>query len=160
MKFSYLSFLCLLVIQFSCDDKRVFEEYADFDQKYWLADSVQYFNFEIDRPETSYNLYLNVRNTNTYPYHNLYVKYQLLDSTGNTITENLVNKNLYDAKTGEPNGSGLGDIYSHQFLLQENISFVNKGSYRLSLQQYMRQDTLKGIVSVGVRLENSISSNE
>ncbi len=160
MKLNYLIFLCLLISQFSCDDRRVFEEYADFDQKFWLADSVQSFNFEIDQPDKSYNLFLNVRNTNTYPYHNLYVKYQLLDSTGNTITENLINKNLYDAKTGEPQGSGLGDIFSHQFLIQENISFATKGSYSLSLQQYMRQDTLKGLVSAGFRLEYSSATNE
>ncbi|MEP2771225.1 MAG: gliding motility lipoprotein GldH [Fulvivirga sp.] len=160
MKLSYLLFVGLLIIQFSCDDKRIFEDYADFEKKYWLADSIQYFNLEIDQPEMSYNLYLNVRNTNTYPYHNLYVKYQVLDSSGNTITENLVNKNLYNAKTGEPKGSGLGDIFSHQFLLEENFTFTKKGSYRLSLQQYMRQDTLKGIVSAGIRLEHSTSSNE
>lgn len=160
MKLSYLAIALLVIMQFSCDDKRVFEEYADFDQKFWLADSTPNFQFDIDDTEKTYNLYLNIRNTNTYPYHNLYVKYVLQDSSGNNIKEELVNKTLYNEKTGEPYGSGLGDIYSHQFLLAENLTFNESGMYRVTLQQYMRQDTLSGIVSAGVRLEHNLNSSD
>lgn len=160
MKLNRLVFAFLLIILFACDDQRVFESYADFDQKYWLADSTAQFQFNIDDTAQSYNLYLNIRNINTYPYHNLYIKYALKDSTGDNLMEDLVNHNLYNEKTGEPYGSGLGDIYSHQFILREDFTFPENGAYIVDLDQYMRQDTLKGIVSAGIRLELNKSNNE
>ena len=159
MKIIRLALASLLMLQLSCYDSRLYEDYADFDQKIWLADSTAQFQFEVDNPDLKYNLYLNIRNTNTYPYHNLYVRYQLQDSTGNELINELVNQNLYNEKTGEPLGSGLGDIYSHQFLLRKDISFSQSGIYHVSLDQYMRQDTLQGIVSAGIRLEKNVSDD-
>ena len=58
-----------------------------------------------------------------------------------------------DAKTGKPQGKGLGDIYTHQFDLLKNYTFQKPGSYQIKLKQYMRQDPLPEINSVGIRVE-------
>jgi len=145
--------LCILI--FGCDDARYYEKNVDFDNKIWLADSVASFPVAIENSDQTYNLYLNIRNVNTYPYHNLYVKYSIADSSGNEVAGDLINNSLFHEKTGKPYGSGLGDIFSHQFLFLEDYKFGKSGTYTIEVQQFMRQDSLKGIVSAGVRVEHA-----
>jgi len=147
-----LAILLLLGLT-QCDDNRVFEENTDFDQKVWTADSLPSFRFQIDEPGQAYNIYWNVRNTVAYPFRNLYLTYYLEDTLGQTIKTDLYEMNLFEARTGEPYGSGLGDIFSHQILALPNYKFDTAGMYQIRLQQYMRRDSLPEILSVGVRVE-------
>ncbi|WP_254245004.1 gliding motility lipoprotein GldH [Hymenobacter sp. BRD67] len=55
-------------------------------------------------------------------------------------------------KTGEPLGAGTGDIFDHQFLALKQQHFARPGAYKLTLEQYMRQNQLPGIMAVGVRV--------
>jgi gliding motility-associated lipoprotein GldH len=67
---------------------------------------------------------------------------------------------LFHEKTGEPFGSsGLGYVFEHQFPLLENYTFKNPGKYTMRFEQFMRTDTLKGVLSVGIRVEKSQNSN-
>jgi len=125
----------------------------DFAQNLWLADSIATFEFEITETQPKYNLYYNVRNSISYPYHNLYVQYTLEDSTGNVQSKALQNMDLFDPVTGEPLGDGLGDIFDHRILAISDHQFNNPGWYRFKVQQFMRQDSLPLILSVGLRVE-------
>lgn len=137
----------------SCDSSRVYEDFNDMDEAFWHLDSVQTFSFEIDDPERSYNVLATFRNASSYPYYNLYFQYTLQDSAGSILQQELKQVDLFDPITGEPFGSGLGDLFDHSFVLQENYVFENAGKYSLSLEQYMRRDTLPFIMSVGSRVE-------
>jgi gliding motility-associated lipoprotein GldH len=71
------------------------------------------------------------------------------------LAQKLVFHDLFDA-TGRPYGqSGIGDLYDHQFLLLEKFRFPNPGTYSLRLTQFSREDTLKGVMAVGVRVERA-----
>ena len=73
----------------------------------------------------------------------------------------MVNNTLFDPKTGKPLGqSGIGDVFDHQFKLQENYKFDNIGEHTIQLQQYMRKDTLMGIYAVGIRIEKCSPSSQ
>ena len=120
-----------------------------------MVDNKPSFDFEIPDRNRKYNLYVNVRNTASYEYHNIYFKYTMKDSDGVMVREELVERNLFDPKTGHPLGSGLGDIFDIQLPLLENYSFEEPGKYNLELQQYMRHDTLRHVLSVGLRVESS-----
>ncbi len=135
-----------------CDQSRVYEENYDFAQKTWPVDTVPAFEFEVVAPDKTYNIFWNVRNTIDYPYRNLYLTYYLEDTLGRRIATDLHNMLLFDPKTGEPYGSGLGDIFSHQIMALPDYKFDTAGIYRIRLEQYMRTDTLKEVLSVGVRV--------
>lgn len=60
-----------------------------------------------------------------------------------------------DPKTGEPQGKGMGDIYDNQILSLSSVKFPQKGEYIFSIQQYMRQDPLPDIMSIGIRVEKA-----
>lgn len=144
----------LLFFLFSCDNARVFEEYKNFENKKWSAREVVTFNFTIQDTNQSYRIYYNIRNMLTYPYYNIYSKYELADQTGKILESKMIENNLMHPQTGEPLGTAAsGDLFDNQFPLLENYKFAKIGNYQLRLRQYMRMDELPEIVAVGIRVE-------
>lgn len=147
-------FFLLFVFLLGCDPARIYEKNQDFDQRFWLSTEQPEFEFLITDTATSYNVYGNVRNTIAYPFARLFFTYSLRDSLGNTVQEKLVDHTLFDPSSGKPQGtSGLGDIYDHQIPLLAGYRFSKPGAFTLRLEQFMRQDTLPGVLAVGVRVE-------
>jgi gliding motility-associated lipoprotein GldH len=132
----------------------VYEQNVEFSDRTWkVNDSVQ---LEFDIPDTTqrYNLYMDVRNSIDYPYARLFTNYQLIDPATATVSKKMLAEFLFDQKTGEPFGqTAIGDVYDHQFIFLSNYSFPKPGKFKVSFQQFMRQDTLKGILAVGLRVE-------
>lgn len=155
-KISVVVFLLALI---SCDEKRVFEKNNDFSGKVWYIDSLQVFKFKVEEIDKPYNLLVNVRNSENYPYYNLFIRYYLQDSSGQEIKSQQTELILMEPNTGKPLGDGLGDIFSHKFEILKNFSFPKKGTYIFKLKQYMRQDPLPEIYSIGFRLED-VSKNK
>lgn len=150
----------VVILLISCDQTRVYDQNADFSQGYWLINEKPEFDFVIDTSIDKYTLYGNIRNSVSYPYARIFYTYYLLDSAGNELQKKLVTQYLFDAKTGKPLGSsGLGDIYDHQFELLKDYRFKYPGKYKLKLEQFMRTDTLEGILAVGLRVENTSRPN-
>lgn len=149
----YLSIIIIGLTMVSCDSSRVYGDFHDMENAFWPLDSVQRFTFTIEDTTRKYNLLATFRNSSSYPYYNIYFKYTLEDTLGRIKKEELKEYHFFDPKTGEPLGSGLGDLFDHKVPLEDSLIFSNKGEYTLSLQQYMRMDTLPFIISVGARVE-------
>jgi len=150
MKKPLIIFL-LAFLAAACNSNQAFEEYYDFEEYSWNLDSIPSFEFSIEDREAKH-VFVNVRNTISYGYQNLYLSYQLLDEFGNELESELINIPIFDEKTGKPFGSG-SSIYEQRFQIIENYSFPKEGKYSLSIAQYMREIDLKQIVSIGVRIE-------
>lgn len=151
----YLCFAVLATLLVSCDSERVYEENIDFDQPFWTKGNVPEFTFQIEEPAVSYNILINVRNGFDYPFYNLYYQYELMDSIGNTLEKDMLELILFDAKTGEPFGSGLGDLFDHQKPVLEDYHFPESGKYSIAFTHFMRPDTLPLVLSVGARVEKT-----
>ncbi|MEQ1584419.1 MAG: gliding motility lipoprotein GldH [Cyclobacteriaceae bacterium] len=153
MKYNFF-FLFTLLFLAGCDSNRVFENYKEFEDRAWRVNDPAVFEFQIKDVSKKYNLYYNVRNSLEYPYARIFVQYSLADSIGTELTKKLASNFLFDQKTGRPLGrSGLGDVLDNQFLLLSNQSFKTEGTYRFRLDQFNRQDTLKGVLAIGLRVE-------
>jgi len=146
-------FASLLLVIAGCDKQRVFEGKKDFIDRFWVFNNPAEFEFEINEPDKSYNLFLNIRNTAKYQYQNIYLQYYLEDSTGRLLSKELKNIQLFNSITGVPLGNGLGDLFDIEKVFLEDYSFENSGKYRLRVDQFMRQDSLPEILSVGLRVE-------
>jgi gliding motility-associated lipoprotein GldH len=154
MRLGYI--LILLSVLCACDSDRLYEQNIILKERYWRVDEPLVFDFHIDDPSQRYSIYYNVRNSLEFPYARLFVQYTLSDSVGTTIANKLNAQYLFDQKTGKPFGqSGIGDVFDHQFLIIEKYKFNQPGKYQLKIEQYNRQDTLRGILAVGFRLEKS-----
>jgi gliding motility-associated lipoprotein GldH len=153
---SLFIFLSAAVLLSACDDGRVFEKNYDFENRYWLANDQPSFQFNITDTSAQYNLFCNVRNTVSFPYSRIFIKYYVDDSLAAPTEKRLIEKFLFDKSTGKPQGSsGLGDIYDQRILLMQNHRFPHAGKYKVKFEQFMRMDTLPGILAVGLRVEKA-----
>jgi gliding motility-associated lipoprotein GldH len=151
----YLFAIFIAVIFLACDPDRVYEQNHTIPNSQWYIDSIPGFTFTIDDTTAAYNIYYNIRNANSYPYYNLYLTYYLLDEQGNQVAARLQELTLLDPKSGKNLGKGLGDIFDHQIVALPNYRFQKSGTYTIKIKQYMRQDPLPDIMSVGIRVEKA-----
>lgn len=149
-------YLMLAFIEVSCDNRRLFEDNREFTDRSWKVTEEPKFQFAVKDTSARYNLYFNIRNSLNYPYARIFITFHLYDSAGKELIKKLVNDDLFDQKTGRPLGdSGLGDLYDHQFTVLKNHQFTYPGQYSIKLDQFMRQDTLQGVIAAGVRIEKA-----
>lgn len=159
MRIVIVSLLCTVLLA-ACHNDRVFERNEDLTNRVWSVNNKPAFDFVIEDTTITYNLYCNIRNEVSYPKANLYFTYYLKDSTGVQLEKKLMTEFLFDKKTGKPFGkSGLGDIYDHQILILKDYKFKRISQYTISFEQFMRADTLQGIIAVGLRVEKVPTEN-
>jgi gliding motility-associated lipoprotein GldH len=152
-------FVLLITMLFSaCDEERVYEKNFDFEDRFWPVSQKPEFEFEILDNQVNYNLYCNIRNSVSFPYSRLFIQYSLEDSAGTSLQKQLKPAFLFDQHSGKPEGaSGLGDIYDQRIPLLRNYHFANTGKYKVRFEQYMRTDSLQGVLAVGLRVEKAIA---
>ncbi len=149
-----LLILAPLLVLFSCNRSRVYEQHVDFEEKAWLVQNKPEFEFEIKDHTKNYNLYYTIRNSLDFPFSRIFVNYSLEDSTHTQLRKELLSAYVFDQKTGKPFGdSGIGDLFDHRFPIITNYHFDKPGKYAITLEQFNRLDTLKGVLAVGVRVE-------
>lgn len=151
LKGSLLFGLLAMVLLSSCDSNRYFEQNIEIPQEQWPIDETKEFMVDINDTTSLYNFYLNVRNTNDYPFANLYVfietTFPNAEVAIDTVELQLANLD------GKWLGSGYGKYKYHHFILRRAIRFVENGTYTFRIDQGMRKDPLEGISDIGIRLE-------
>lgn len=146
--------LFLFVILFAgCDSERVYESDFDFADQSWHMDSIPSFEFQIDEVEGN-DVLLKIRNSLDFPFRNCYMTYYLEDSAGSVLSTDLVNFQLFDETTGKPFGKG-NSVFQHSEKILSDYDFPSTGIYRLRIAQYMREVSLDGTYSIGVRIEEA-----
>jgi gliding motility-associated lipoprotein GldH len=150
----FILFAPITLILFCCDSNRVFEKNYPFQNRSWKASEPVEFEFTVEDTTLFCHVYFTVRNSLEYPYARLFVQYTLRDTAGAILQKKLSTQYLFDQKSGKPLGrSAIGDVFDHQFLLLPNYRFPYPGKYRLTLEQFNRDEDLKGVMAVGVRIE-------
>ncbi|MEO8147313.1 MAG: gliding motility lipoprotein GldH [Bacteroidia bacterium] len=155
---SKLSVLCcytVAVTLFSaltcCDKERVFEQNQKINDRSWSENNPLVFNVDIKDTASYYNMYINIRNADTYRFSNLYI-FMTTKLPMNQIEKDTLQLVLANDE-GKWLGSGLGDIFESRILFKEKIKFINSGNYQFTMQQAMRLNPLPGILDVGIRVE-------
>lgn len=152
---SVLYFLVLIALV-SCDKKRVFDEYKSVGNA-WNKDSIVSFDLPEMDVKKQYNLFLNIRDNNDYPFNNLFLIVSLEQPNKKTLVDTL------EYQMANPDGSLLGDgftdIKESKLVYKERVKFI-PGAYKVHIKQAVRQTgkvtgvkELKGITDVGFRIE-------
>ncbi|MDD3211041.1 gliding motility lipoprotein GldH [Bacteroides graminisolvens] len=136
---------------FSCDNGSVYHSFKHVNPKGWSKHDT--LSFEIGLKETAYryNIRAQIRNLSSYAYQDLYlcIKSNIPDSTiwqTDTIKFQLINKE------GEIIGKGWGDLYELSVPYRNNI-LVKPGKYTIKISHEMKDNYLKGINDVGIKVE-------
>ena len=155
LKSSFLYFLVLIAL-ISCDKKRVFDEYKTVGNG-WNKDSIVSFDLPAVDIKKQYNLFINIRDNNDYPFNNLFLIVNMEQPDKRTIVDTL------EYQMANPDGSLLGegftDVKDNKLIYKERMKF-NSGSYKIHIKQAVRQTgkvsgvvKLEGITDVGFRIE-------
>jgi gliding motility-associated lipoprotein GldH len=141
---------------FSCETNAIYKSIEDLKDSSWFIKQEPTFVVDVEDETIPYNIYILVRNASQYGFNNLYITRYIYGPDKKPLSVRLEEMILFDTKTGKPLGDGLGDIFDHKFLSTRNFKFPKKGKYTFKLKQYMRQDPLPYIMSVGISVEKPI----
>lgn len=152
-------FILLLLLVISCDKKRVFDEYKSVG-KTWHKDSIVTFELPKLDPKKFFNLYVNVRDNDDYPFNNLFLIVSLEQPNRKVKVDTL------EYQMTNPDGTLLGDgftdVKESKLFYKDKVNFTQKGIYKVHIQQATRQTgkiegvtTLPGISDVGFRIEST-----
>jgi len=123
----------------------------------WSYQYKPVFEVTINPEDTAYlyNIYVNIRHQDAYPYSNIWLLIGTQYPGDSTHTQSRrVELPLADA-AGKWLGSGLDDIYEHRIPIQERAILNKPGTYRFTFEQNMRQNPLPYVMNVGLRIEKA-----
>lgn len=148
-------FATLLLV--SCDKKRVFDQYKTVGDA-WQKDSIANFTYNNQDTTERYDLFLNLRSNNDYPFDNIFLIVSVETPGGMTKVDTLEYK-MADGD-GKLLGEGFSDVKESKLFYIEKHKFSAIGDYKIGIQQAVRQSgkvdgekELKGITEVGFRIE-------
>jgi len=152
--FFYLVLSASLLLFAGCaDPNTVIDQNSEVANHNWTYLNRFKFTFKIDDEKPGYNLYMNLRVTGDYKYSNLFV---LISQTGPGIKNAVKRYEMRLAKKdGEWLGKGSGNLYSFQEPFLINHKFPAKGTYTFTLEQNMRDNPLREVSDVGMRVEKA-----
>lgn len=86
---------------------------------------------------------------------NIWLSYLLKGPAGDTIIRSTDNLFLFQPGSGKPLGSGCRERFFITAFFLKGIRLKDTGTYRLYIRHQMRDDTLKGVQALGIRLKKS-----
>lgn len=150
-----------LILLASCDSNTVHTEYKPVIEGSWDKEVIMGFTFSDIDTINRHNVFINVRNDNSFPYSNLILIAELNFPNGETIKDTL------EYAMAQPDGTwlgkGNGTLKENKLWYKENIVFPTKGVYNLKLSHAMRDNGnidgviyLEGIIDIGFAIEKTI----
>ncbi|MFO7868796.1 MAG: gliding motility lipoprotein GldH [Bacteroidales bacterium] len=120
----------------------------------WSKDSVLDFNIPVKDTHNIYSITLNISNTDSYGYSNLYL------FTSITFPDNKVYKDTVEFVLATDKGEWIGEesfsTYTNTFMLRRGVKFPQPGIYTFSFEQAMRcknkSCSISGIKSITLSL--------
>jgi gliding motility-associated lipoprotein GldH len=118
----------------------------------WPSSLKPDIEFSISDTASLYNVSIVLRHTDAYHFNNLYVR-----ATVQAPGEKQPRTGDYDLLLATNDkgwiGTAMDDIYDTRIVVQPRTRFSKAGTYHFIMEQLMREDPLKNILSVGLRLE-------
>ncbi len=154
----YFFFFFLLILGISCNENLIVSEYQSNPSGVWAKEDVKQFTFDQKDTISSYDIFIDIRNDDFFPFSNLFIIADLIDPNGNIQRDTLEYEMA--RPDGEWLGKGLGSIKENKLWYKENINFTVNGVYMLELSHAMRKNganegilELQGITDVGFSIE-------
>ena len=135
----------------ACTDTAVLDKNVAIAGNAWHYDDQPELIAHITNTDQQYDVYLNLRHTPDYRYSNIFVRIHQSGPGMPDTTER------FELRLAEPDGRWLGrstgSLYAHQQLIKENVHFPDTGLYHFTIEQNMRENPLREVADVGLRIE-------
>lgn len=143
----------IAVLLNSCNSDVVFDQNIPVENENWNYEQAKKFKVEITDTALRYNIYVNIRHSFHFEWRNLWVNIDTEFPNGKKISKRV---NLL---LSEADGKWFGDCSSDncfiQIPIQENVIFPQKGTYNFVITQDMRENPLRNIRNVGMKVEKA-----
>lgn len=150
-----LSFILFIII--SCETNTTFSTNKSVSEVWNKEEVIEFDLPQLDSLKT-YNLFVNLRNTNDYQYNNIFLIVAMKFPHGKIVTDTL------EYKMAKPDGSwlgnGIGSIKENKLWYKESVSFKEEGTYIVSINHAVRNNgnvegvtNLEGITDIGFSVE-------
>lgn len=154
LKRQFIFLLLLTVLSAACQDTTTV---ADTNQvitnRNWSYVNKVRVPVMIEDNSIVYNVYINLRHTADYKYSNIFLLIRNQGPDGKVVTVRKEFKLAYP--DGQWLGKGSGNLFSYQLPFYQNYRFPAKGKYIFEVEQNMRDNPLKEVTDVGIRVERS-----
>lgn len=141
----------LATFLWSCDSNRLYEKYISFEDTIWPRGEKAIFDVEVIDTISRYDLYVNFRHAGDYNYKNLYLFTEIIGPNNLSAVDTL--QMILADNRGNWLGKGIGDLYDYTFLFKQDVSFPANGEYVFKIEQAMRDEKLKNVTDIGLRIE-------
>src|SRR5688572_18642457 len=153
--YRWFSAICFLQIAFcflltSCTTSDLYEKNISLSNHEWKADYKPEFDFIIKDTTALYQVFFVLRHTEKYNYNNIWINLYS-QPPGDTLHKAPYELQLATNEKGWL-ASGLDDIYEHRIKLTQPIS-LRAGTYKLMLENIMRENPLQHVLNIGIRIE-------
>lgn len=148
---SQLTIVLISIFLFSCSNNYILNKNVTIPESGWKAENKISFDVEVKDTKTYYDVFLNVRHADEYPYSNLFVFLTTTYPDGKKTVDTL--ECVLANQKGEWKGDGAGDIWDNKIPLKHNMVFKEQGKYTFSFEQGMRTDPLPLIMDFGMQIE-------
>ncbi len=140
----------------ACGYKPVFQQSKSIPNNHWNKDSIVAISVPVVDTISYHDIYIDIRNLNSYPYSNLYLFVNVIAPNGDNMTDTI------EYRLADDYGAWLGKkssrIWDCKLPYRAMVKFAQQGSYTFDIKQGMRNDELEGISDVGLTIE--LSSQE
>ena len=147
------------MISFSCDTKKVHDEYKSTPEV-WHKDDEVSFTFQAPDTIHPYNVFINLRNNNAYKFSNIFLIAEMNFPNHSKVTDTLEYEMA--KANGEWLGTGFSDVKENKLWYKEQVRFPITGDCEIKISHAMRKngnelgvETLEGILDVGFRIEKT-----
>lgn len=135
----------------ACGPHYAYEQQTTLPEAVWSYQDTVAFQFDIPDTTARYDLYATVAHEEAFGSQNVYLKILTRFPDGKQ-TSDVKSFDLYDLQ-GNCHGYCAGGNCRTQLLLKANTKFPMPGTYGIAFVQYTRRDSLTGIASMGLALE-------
>lgn len=154
-----VAFLLTLFMFASCDSSLGFRAYHELSNGWPSDENISFTSDQI--VQTPSDIYIHIRNTNTYPYSNLFLVAELRDSI------QVLARDTLEYAMADPQGKWLGagflDVKESKLWWKADWDPPHSGPYFIEFSQRVRNNGsvegvsfLEGIINVGVSIEPQI----
>lgn len=138
----------------SCQTVDLYERVVSIPKQEWPGNFKPQFKFYIKDTAVPYKVFVVLRHNEKYNYNNIWLNIHI-KSPGDTVQKAQYELTLATSDKGWL-GTAMDDLYEHTIALTPGdvkFYFKKPGEYIYTIEQIMREDPLKNVLNVGIRIE-------
>lgn len=139
----------------SCTTIDLYEKVEAIPKHQWQSSYKPRFTFSIKDTAVPYQLFIILRHNEKYNYNNIWINLYTQIPGSKTAEKAQYELPLATNEKGWL-GTGMDDLYEHRIALTpaaEKFYFKHAGEYTFAIEHLMRENPLKSIMDVGLRIE-------